>query len=276
MAAVLMGVTAANAQLIIGGNLGVGGTVGNKEVTDGKLTTKSVDQFNLTVAPKIGYQLMDGKMEVGAAIALGYNLVEGYGECTLYGTNANFDADDLIFKDDLKTPIKTGKRENLTLSVTPYVRYFFLQKGIFSLGIQGQVGLGGQFYVPATMYAYKGKFEKFNLMKGEYEWEDVELTKDEAKEINEENAKYIKDQKNQYFAYDIRIMPVMKFDLSEHCYMDITLNAIGLYAGGYVRTYMEQSTGEAFDTKVKESSFNGGFTGFSQGNAISVGFAYRF
>jgi len=175
-----------------------------------------------------------------------------------------------------KKAVSTGNLNNLNLVISPYYRYFFLQKGIFSLGIQAQLNLGGTFYIAPTAKAFKGQTETYDFLTGEYIYTDVERTKEEAEIVNKEMKEHYADYAQTAFNYGIYVIPVMKFDLSEHCYMDITLNSIGLYAAGNISSQKDMSMSGEMNVVKKTSSFTGGFTGFSQGNAISVGFAYRF
>lgn len=277
LAVVLMGVTAANAQFVLGGTVGIGGSVGSSQYRDGVLINKSTNQFNLTIAPKFGYLFNEGKMEAGLMLNLGYTDIIGFGKLNMYGSSPSFSSSPVLNAKNHKAAVQTGSINNLSLTVTPYYRYFFLQKGIFSLGIQAHLGLGGSFYIAPTMKAFKGQVEDYSVLQHEYVYEDVELTKDQAKEANKELKEDYKNYDQSYFNYGIYVIPVMRFDLSEHCYMDITLNSIGLYAAGAVSSYKDTGIdSETFNVTKKTSSFTGGFTGFSQGNAVSIGFAYKF
>lgn len=235
MAAVLMGIVAANAQLIIGGSFGLGGRVGNVEKTDGDVTSKNANSFNFSVAPKIGYVLMDGKMEVGATLELAYN-----------GT--------FYYKVVGEKAYKNYRHDDLSMSFNPYVRYYFLQKGCFNLGVQGMIRLGGGFLLPDHYYKVK-----------DYR------TSSEARDMNDAEKDRVKDAEYSNFQYGLYVAPVMAFNLTDHFVMDLTFDALGLYLAG------EHTAQTKSDVKVTDDTFRGGLTVMSTSNTyFRLGFAYKF
>lgn len=250
LAAVLMGLTAANAQLSIGGSVGFGGTAPSTTKVDGDIVSCSDGTFNFSFAPRVSYFLKDGKLEVGGMIQLAYS------DDMTYGIKGNQKA---LFKD--------SKTQSLGLFVTPYVRYYFLRKGCFNLGVQGTLLLGGNFLLPEHYYAYTGSYWKEGV-----EQEGPYRTKDEAKDMNTAAKDAIKDLNYLNFQYGISVTPVMMFNLNEHWLMDVSIDAFGLYLQG-TTTSVEPKDSK----KTVTNTFNGGISAMS-GNVsyLSVGFAYKF
>lgn len=237
MAVALMGLATASAQLVVGGGLRIGGTASSVSKVDGEITSKTPDNFYFGISPKVGYVMKDGKLEVGAIVSLQYNHSTSF--------------------DDTHKFAKDFRNYGVSLFVDPYVRYYFLQKGIFSLGIEGVVGLGGWFDVASKYYAIDGY-----------------RTADEAKEMAKAQKQAIKDSKPVNFSYGISVRPVMLFNINEHWCVDITVDALGLYLGGsYSKS--EQDLGSGI-VKVENNNFNGGLQMFSSQNGIAIGAAYKF
>ncbi len=237
MAVALMGLATASAQLVVGGGLRIGGTASSVSKADGKIINKTDDQFYFGISPKVGYVMKDGKLEVGAIVSLQY--------------------DHFTHFDDMHEFAKDVRNYRVNLFVDPYVRYYFLQKGIFSLGIEGIVGLGGWFDVASKYYAIDGY-----------------RTADEAKEMAKAQKQFIKDSKPVNFSYGISVRPVMLFNINEHWCVDITVDALGLYLGGnYSKS--EQDLGSGI-VKVESNNFDGGLQMFSNQNGIAIGAAYKF
>ncbi|MCQ2340106.1 MAG: hypothetical protein MJZ79_04920 [Paludibacteraceae bacterium] len=235
MAAVLMGLVAANAQLIVGGSFGLGGSAGTTTKADGDITGRTPSNFNFSFAPKVGYVLMDGKMEVGGMLVLDYT-----------GTYTYKPVDKKAYKD--------YREDELSLSINPYVRYYFLQKGCFNLGVQGMLGLGGNFLLPTHYYKVK-----------DYR------TSSEAKDMNSDAKDAVKDAEYSNFRYGLFVAPVMAFNLTNHFVMDITLNALGLYLAG------EHTAQTVSDVKNTEDTFNGGLIVMNNSDTyFQLGFSYKF
>ncbi len=266
LAVALMGLTAANAQLVVGGSIGLGGNIGSDSKFDGELESKMPNRFNFEFAPRIGYQMMDDKMELGLSLNLNYHQTTNFG-----------DGITPVVSSDHKKAIKTSASNSMYFGVCPYVRYFFLQRGIFSLGIQANINLGGDFMLADTYYAYKGEVKMMSMGESAL-YKEVEVTKDEAKKSHDARKEAIKDSKYSNFQYGISVVPVIKLDLTEYLYMDIAFNAAQLYLNGSTTSYIENApklSEEAKDIKVTQSSFDAGIQGFC-GSALSIGFAYKF
>lgn len=237
MAVALMGLATASAQLVVGGGLRIGGTASSVSKVDGEITGKTPDNFYFGISPKVGYVMKDGKLEVGAIVSLQYR-------------------QSTSFNDEYKFA-KDFRNYGVNLYVDPYVRYYFLQKGIFSLGIEGIVEFGGWFDVASKYYAI-----------------DDYRTADEAKEMTKAQKQSIKDSKPVNFSYGIAVRPVMLFNINEHWCVDITVDALGLYLGGSYSKREQNIGGET--VKYESNSFDGGFQMFSGQNGIAIGAAYKF
>lgn len=114
-AATLIG---ANAQLFVGGNLGL-----NFSTEDGDGTIVETEKsFGFNIAPKVGYSLNE-KFSVGGIVSFGYDK----------NTTEYVDRD-------------RGDTETATTSwgVTPFARYNFFTVGQFNIGAEAQLGIGGK------------------------------------------------------------------------------------------------------------------------------------
>lgn len=112
-AATLIG---ANAQLFVGGNLGL-----NFSTEDGDGTIVETEKsFGFNIAPKVGYSLNE-KFSVGGIVSFGYNK----------------NTDELVMGGDAETSITSW-------GVMPFARYNFLTFGKVNFGAEAQLGFGGQ------------------------------------------------------------------------------------------------------------------------------------
>lgn len=111
---------AANAQLVIGGNLGINTNSGSSELittaggTTVTTTTTNPKVFDLNIMPKIGYMINDD-MQVGLILGFGMNKVTTY------------DLDGLANTDDFTTVTAN------TITISPYFRYNITEMGNFKL-----------------------------------------------------------------------------------------------------------------------------------------------
>ncbi len=240
LAVVLMGLTAANAQLVIGGGFGLGGNVGNVQKADGVVTDKADNTFYFSLLPKVGYMLKDGKMEVGARLNFNY----------LHTTQFT------VFNEQVS---KDQRSYSASLEVAPYFRYFFLRKGIFNLGIEANMDLGGSFAIANKFYA----IEDFRTQK-------------EANEMTKQSKTAIKDGKPTNFNWGISVVPVMMFNLTQHCYMELALNAVGIGIWGNKSTSQFKMPNDEI-VKMTDSDFGGGINYMNVAqDFFSLGFAYKF
>lgn len=128
---------AANAQFILGGQLGFNTTSGNTHYEAVAPATAfdypGYEQTSFTFAPTVSYVLND-KMQVG--LSLSYSLNSN----TTYGTIAAYAAD----KEDY-VKFKTS-----TIGFAPYFRYYFAQAGNFNFFCEATLG----FYITPRDYTY--------------------------------------------------------------------------------------------------------------------------
>ena len=116
-------ITAANAQLFIGGNLGLGvSSLGKSETTTGSSTTTvdPINTFSFNIAPKIGYNLND-KMAVGLNLYFGLNN-------TKYPDGYNMNETD-------------HKLSYTNFGFDLFFRYYAMEVGQFSLFAEATAGL---------------------------------------------------------------------------------------------------------------------------------------
>lgn len=231
----MIGITAANSQVIVGGGLGIGTKIGKSIKDNNVIIDKDANDLKVSFSPKVGYMFLDGKMEVGAAIDVNYS------------HNTTF----MVVKND---PKKDYRSYQVGLSVDPYVRYFFLKKNFFGLGIQGDLNLGGYFNVAGKYFAI----------------DDIR-TESQAKEANDLLKEEIKKEKAINLEWGLYVKPVMMFDITERCYVDVTLDALGLGLGGTRRQYADVN-----GTNIVTNNFKAGLAFNNTRSAIKVGFAYKF
>jgi len=234
LAVALMSISAVNAQFVLGGGLGIGGEIGDKTIKNMIAIDKENNNFNLDVAPKFGYMFLEGKMEAGLAINLGYS----------HETN--------FVVSDRGEVLKNHRDYDLNLSFNPYIRYFFLKKSFFSFGIQGDVNLGTYFNLADKYYAI-----------------DYVRTAEETAILNELAKEQIRQNKNANLNWSIYVKPVMMFDLSEHCYMDLSFDLLGIgINGNYEKTIVAEDKFESNDVSVG-LAFN------NTRSFVKLGFAYK-
>ena len=117
---------AANAQLVIGGNIGFNTTSGSAENintiggTTTTTTTSSPKTLDLTIMPKIGYMINDD-MQVG--LKFGYNM----------NKTTNYD---VFVADDFETLTIS------TISIVPFFRYNITEMGNFKLFCEAAIPIG--------------------------------------------------------------------------------------------------------------------------------------
>lgn len=133
LAVALMSVTAVNAQMVLGGSLGVSGSIGSKTVVDGKITSGDFrNRLDITFAPRIGFRVSD-RWEIGAALGLNYGYTMKY----------RLKNDHKSLEKDLQTP-------DFNIDVYPYARCLFLRRSFFNMGLEGVVDLGWTLYMPTN------------------------------------------------------------------------------------------------------------------------------
>lgn len=203
LAVALIGAATMQAQLVIGGSIGMGGEIGKKTVVDGKITGIGNNTFNFTFVPRIGVRLISDKLEVGAALRFQYNETMSY-----------------VIKSDQKSVERDLKDPDFVMYVSPYARYLFLNKSWFNLGIEGIVDLG------------------WGIAMADKQFVTGYITEKQAESYNQLAKDAIKETKPGDFRWGVNIRPVMVFNLTDHWMMDITLDALGFSATGQVESEM--------------------------------------
>lgn len=128
---------AANAQLVVGGSLGFNTYSNSTNYTNvlGNTTTEVTvpgwwggnDYIDLTVMPKVGYQLNDN-MQVGLAFGINWSKEKDY---------SNYFAQYATI-DDFEGYVTTS---GMSVGLTPYFRYNLAEVGDFTLFCEAQLGL---------------------------------------------------------------------------------------------------------------------------------------
>jgi len=199
LAVAMMTAVASNAQLIIGGSLEIGGS-SNSQKYDGDLTDKGPGSFNFGIAPRVGYLMMDEKLEIGGQLDFKYNR-----------DNKEFEVVNNKAKKDLVS------ERYYYIGVAPYAKYNFFEKNGFALGVRGTVSLGSNIDV-ADKY---------------FEVEDIR-TQEEADELNETEKEYVKNTGN--FAWELSVAPVLTYKPIEHLYLEMVVTGFGFYVNGDIDT----------------------------------------
>ena len=119
---------AANAQWVVGGNLGFSANGGNthKESTAAgspELDLHTTRATDLTLLPKVGYQFNE-KMQIGASFGLQFNKDKNFTGSTTE-SNENYTS-----------------RDQSVITIAPYFRYNVTELGKFTLFCEASLGIG--------------------------------------------------------------------------------------------------------------------------------------
>lgn len=213
---VLMSAVAVNAQLVVGGSLGMGGTAPTTSRVDGKLASKSYGIFTMDINPQVGYMMLDRKLEVGMAINMGYDQTKFFAVI-----------DHKSYSDQLSD-------RSFTLAFVPYAKYDFFEKNGFSLGVKCDLGLGGMFDLADHFYAVK-----------DYR------SKDRAKSMNDAAKDAVKDAPVP-FVWSLTIAPVLTYMPTEHIRIEAALTGIGLDVAGSVTS--KEVSGTKYSTSMAQAN----------------------
>lgn len=248
----------ANAQLIVGGQLGFGVNTGAGTVKDSEIgvTSKAPVDFNFNFAPKVGY-LINEKWEVGGKLNLAYNQTMNYS--VLYNAEGKKGK---AFKDN--------KVSYFTWAIQPYARFRCFEVKGFGLWIEGLASIGTSIGYNTKYYAY------------EYNSDIVGRTKDQAKDLND-----IANPKTSAFQGSLSFQPVLTYAINEHWILETSLNFLGFNLGGEVETVKQdvlaptaadpkatksvKTTRNTFDFGLNVNSNNIATLGFLQ-----IGASYKF
>jgi len=240
LAAVLMGMTAANAQLVLGGSLSFqsadkDGTyiqsLRTNSTSENGLIYKNANPFRFGFAPKIGYMLNDQKIEVGVKLEL------LYGQSTNYLIKYNKVEKELegglteITYTDGKA-VKKNMTSYLNFFVDPYARFRVVNAKGFGVWFEGLVRLGTSVDLKTKQYAYEKGYYKEGTQSMSYIEEKEALTQemiDKKKELDPQKS-------FSNFTGSFRIAPVLTYDINEHWRLEAALNFLAVEVGGYVET----------------------------------------
>lgn len=246
---------AANAQFVIGGQLGFntnGGRTANETNIGGTSAAWNVPataSSNLTILPKVGYQLNDN-MQVGAQLGLTYNYTRNY---NVVGARAAYNA-------------VNDKAENwqnqwsMGFQIAPYFRYNVTEFGNFTLFCEAAlpININGKTHFKDHATAIDG----------------VQTAVDTA---------YVGNRNGGSFG--ITITPGLNYKLNDNISLDLYVDLLGLgFVHGWNRTYVDNSTSgttNTSDTRVSTNRFY--FTANMNAQTVAahlnlfrIGFNYHF
>ena len=212
---------AANAQLVIGGNLGFGMSNGTNTftsaiVTPATTTTTTTDlpkTVNFYIMPKIGFNINE---KMSAGIILGYSststtTINKYPDYTLVPLGTDI--------------VRTTKVSTSEINVTPYFRYNVTTLNNFTFFCEAAVPIA---ISPAQKTHY------------ELTYNEAGAAKSETGDL--EGAKYT--------SFGVTVTPGLNYALNDHLNMDIYFNAIGLGFNHRVTTTVTKYPNGDTDTDV--------------------------
>ena len=234
---------AANAQLIIGGNIGINGTTNNNVTTNtigGTTTTTEIagpKTMNFYIAPKIGYQLNE-KMSLG--IILGFdrqNITRdswGPVDPTLWGAT-NY--------------VGTRKMSYNTITITPYFRYNAMKLNNLTLFCEASI--------PVSIKTA-----------------DKIVVNEEGDVAGTHVTATTTTIDNKVTSFGLTITPGFNYALNEHLSLDMYLNAINL---GFIMSKTKTSA-DSFENNVSvDTDINWGLNIHTLPTAaVSFGINYAF
>ena len=253
---------AANAQLVVGGQLGFNSNSGNtnREIVSGSTTTAwtipTDHSTDFQILPKIGYQLNDN-MQVGAALGITYQYNRVY-DPAAYGTTTVVPT----VKD------RTAWTDDWTLGfqITPYFRYNVTQFGSFTFFCEAAipVRINGKTNYHRYASAYTNNL---NI------------------QVKEVDTTYVGNTNSGSFG--ITITPGLNYKLNENISLDLYIDLLGLqYTHGWRNTFVDNSaltpgTTNTTETTVTTNNFRFIANANAQSlnshfNLFRLGFNYHF
>lgn len=261
LAMVAMSAVAVNAQLLVGGSIGMNAASGlstTKNVLDGKTTiTKnplSSSTFGFSINPTVGYVI--NNFEVGVSVGLGGDFSK---------TKVNPIVDGKPITDILVTD---NVASLFNWSINPYARYYFFQSKGWGIAIQGDINVGGSKVMDVVLKPVDGI-----------------RTAEDIRKINEANETKKKERAlkgiediDSNVNWSISFAPVITYTVKEHWVLVSRLGFLGLGVFGNVAKNGTINTKENTE-KVRTTSntnFNLNLLQQSSANLISFGCVYKF
>lgn len=260
---------AANAQFVVGGQIGFNTTGGNTSnhtqfgTVENNWTVPATGRTQFQLMPKIGYQLND-KMQVGAQLGLTYNWTKNY---------------DVVSYFSLTNPVSTGyaytaaydkaenwrTRHNFGFAIAPYFRYNVTEFGKFTLFCEAQITL-----------ALNGKQHYHDFA--------TEVTTTGGTILSHAiDTTYVGNTNSGSLA--ITVTPGLNYKFNDNISADLYIDLLGLgFTHAWTKTYVDASTGST--TSISEShTSNNDFYFIANANAqtlqshlsaFRLGFNYHF
>ena len=257
---------AANAQLVVGGNIGfttfggnttatnVAGTVTNEWSMPGDDVT-NINYTSLSILPKVGYQLNDN-MQVGASFGITWDKEVDYSAWTAeYATIKDFEG--------------WTSFSQMTVLFAPYFRYNLTEFGDFTLFCEAQLAFA--FGLNPTIHNYNTAYTVGGIDYPAVD-EDVEGMEITSTGIN------------------LSVVPGLNYKLNDNLSLDLYINLLGLgFMYNSERAFVDYNTGvtnPAIDPNTGEAVYNttqfylmadaGANTINNLLNLFTIGFNYHF
>lgn len=240
---------AANAQFIVGGNLGFNMSSGTSVETNILITGTRTEEIpvpkimNLSIAPKFGYQLTDN---MAAGIIVGYTMgtsnrtITTPVDITFIAQNASGNMTE--YSGNIKS-------NTSTISIEPFFRYNLIEFNDLVLFLEASVPINIH-PLEKTMRHEEGTYG------GKKHTIDVETLD------------------NAWNSYGVSITPGLSYLFNENLSMDIYINACNI---AYTLTQTDNSTDSFENNETIATTHNFGFNVHTLPTAaVSLGFNYSF
>lgn len=236
---------AANAQFIVGGNLGFGGNSNssvNTNTTGGTTTTTEITgpkDFNFYIMPKFGYQIND---KMSAGIILGFSHYNDVRTLTspiapsLWGSTEY---------------TGTWTTNYNMINVTPYFRYNAMELNNLTLFVEASIPIA-------------------------FKTADKTVVEEEGNELLTGNHLTVTTEgtDNRYTSFGLNITPGLNYALNDHLSLDVYFNAINL---GFSVVKTHTSVDNFENDETVDTDLNWGLNIHSLPTAaVSFGINYAF
>jgi len=271
LAAVLMGMTAANAQLVLGGSLSFssnGNYLKTESTSENGLIYKNSNPFKFGFAPKIGYMLNDQKIEVGAKLELTYSQTTNYMiKYNQVEKEREGGYTETVYTDG--KAIKKDMSNYIGFFIDPYARFRVVNAKGFGVWFEGLVRLGTELSLAGKTYAYEKGYYKDGTQSMYFIEEKEALTQemiDKDKELDPQKS-------YSNFTGSFSFKPVLTYDINEHWRLEAALNFLAVEIGGYVNTTETYKDVLKKELGTEKSTQNGVYynLGIWTGNVANLG-----
>ena len=237
---------AANAQLIVGGNLNLGfgnGTNETRQTAGNSTETTEWDApktLNFSIMPKVGYQLND-KMAFGLTFGFSYEKV----------TSTDIDNPNILLWKNYKQTIETTSN---TISIAPWFRYNVTTFNNLTCFVEASVPF---MITPAP--------------------KEVETTTYTRLIDNKNVTEEVETEGWKTFAFGVSVVPGLNYAFNDHLNLDVYFNAIGIAFNHVNMTRVRNDVlvnGDEFESTETTNDFGLGINLLPA--AVSFGINYKF